>query len=129
MEHNLAGNEGMDVRLHRVYEPAEEAPGKRVLVDRVWPRGIRKDSLRLDRWVPELGPSVGLRRWFGHRPERWEEFRLRYRAELEQPEQRRLLQELLALASESPLILLYGARDTVRNQAVVIREALEELAE
>jgi uncharacterized protein YeaO (DUF488 family) len=119
----------VDVRLHRVYEPDEGAPGKRVLVDRVWPRGIKKESLHLDRWLPELGPSRDLRRWFGHRPERWEEFRLGYRAELKQPEQRRHLEELLALASEGPLILLYGARDTTHNQAVVIREVLEELAE
>ena len=119
----------LDVRLHRAYEPDEGAPGKRVLVDRVWPRGIKKESLHLDRWLPELGPSRELRRWFGHRPERWEEFRLRYRAELEQPEQRRHLEELLVLASQGPLILLYGARDTAHNQAVVIREALEELAE
>lgn len=116
----------VDVRLHRVYESDEGAPGKRVLVDRVWPRGIKKESLHLDRWLPELGPSPDLRRWFGHRPERWEEFRLRYRAELEQPEQRRHLQELRALASEGPLILLYGARDTTHNQAVVIREELAE---
>jgi uncharacterized protein YeaO (DUF488 family) len=75
-----------------------------------------------------LGPSRDLRRWFGDRPDRWEEFRLRYRAELEKPEQRRHLQELLALTSEGPLILLYGARDTTHNQAVVICQVLQELA-
>ncbi len=119
----------LDVRLQRVHEPDEGAPGKRVLVARVWPRGIKRESLHLDRWLPELGPSRDLRRWFGHRPERWEVFRLRCRAELEKPEQRRHLQELPALTSEGPLILLYGARDTTHNQAVVPREVLEELAE
>jgi uncharacterized protein YeaO (DUF488 family) len=119
----------MDLHLHRVYEPEVDARGKRVLVDRVWPRGIKKESLHLDRWMPELGPSPALRRWFGHRPERWDEFRRRYRTELEQPEQRRHLQELLVLAAGGPLILLYGARDATHNQAIVICEALEELAE
>ncbi len=118
----------LDIRLRRVHDPGEETPARRVLVDRVWPRGIRKDSLRLHSWLPELGPSRDLRLWFGHRPERWAEFRRRYRTELEQPERQRLLRELLALTATGPLVLLYGARDTVRNQAVVIREALEELA-
>jgi uncharacterized protein YeaO (DUF488 family) len=63
----------MDLRIHRVYEPDGGARGKRVLVDRVWPRGIKKESLHLDAWMPELGPSPALRRWFGHRPERWDE--------------------------------------------------------
>jgi uncharacterized protein YeaO (DUF488 family) len=112
----------LEVRLHRAYEPDEGPPGKRVLVDRVWPRGIKKESLHLDRWLPELRPSRDLRRWFGHRPERWEEFRLRYRAELKQ-------QELLAPAHQGSLILLYGARDTTHNQAVLIREVLKKLAE
>jgi uncharacterized protein YeaO (DUF488 family) len=116
------------VKLRRVYDPpAPSQPReKRVLVDRVWPRGIRKDDLGVDRWLPELAPSDGLRRWFGHRPERWDEFRRRYGEELRQLERARLLDELARLARQEPLTLLFGARDRGRNQAVVILEAIED---
>jgi uncharacterized protein YeaO (DUF488 family) len=117
-----------DVRLRRVHDPpgpaAEE--GFRVLVDRVWPRGIRKDRLDLDAWLRELAPSEELRRWFGHRPERWEDFRDRYLAELGGGERGRLLEELEQRARRGPITLLYGARDPERNQAVVIRDVLWE---
>jgi len=114
------------VTLRRAYDPRSPAAGRRVLVDRVWPRGIGKEELGADLWPRELAPSDGLRRWFGHRPDRWEEFRRRYREELREPERARLLDELAALARETPLTLLFGARDRARNQAVVIMEALEE---
>ncbi len=111
-----------------MYDPAASAPGpgSRVLVDRLWPRGIRKESLAPDLWLRDLGPSDNLRRWFGHRPERWDEFRRRYRVELAQEPRQRLLDRLEALAREGPLSLLYSARDEQHNQAVVIREVLEE---
>lgn len=112
------------VRLQRAYDPPRA--GRRVLVDRVWPRGIKKDELGAELWLRDLAPSDGLRRWFGHRPERWEEFRRRYREELREPERQRLLDELAHLAGEAPLTLLYGAKDRSRNQAVVILEALED---
>jgi uncharacterized protein YeaO (DUF488 family) len=117
----------VEIRLQRVYEQGL-ASGAQVLVDRVWPRGIAKERLAGVRWLPELGPSAELRRWFGHRPERWPEFRNRYREELARPEARQLLGQLLEVAAREPLTLLYGARDRERNQAVVIREVLEELA-
>jgi uncharacterized protein YeaO (DUF488 family) len=113
------------VRIQRVYEGVAPA-GQAVLVDRIWPRGIRKETLGAHIWLREIGPSDALRAWFGHQPERWEEFRRRYRAELEQPTQRELVDELLEMARSGPLTLLYGARDRERNQAVVIREVLEE---
>lgn len=119
------GGMAASIRIQRVYD-RQPGPGRRVLIDRVWPRGIRKDQLGTDLWFREIGPSDDLRRWFGHRPERWEEFRRRYRAELERGEPRELLERLLALARQGPLTLLYGARDTERNQAVVVRELLEE---
>ena len=97
-----------------------------MLVDRVWPRGITKAELGDFLWLREVGPSNELRRWFGHRPDRWQEFRRRYRVELERPEQQEILAQLVALARAGPVTLLYGARDTERNQAVVIREVLEE---
>ncbi len=113
------------IQIKRVYEsrPVKE---NAVLVDRVWPRGIRKQDLGDHPWMRELGPSDELRQWFGHRPERWPEFRRRYRAELSHSAQRKLLAELAAMARKAPLTLLYGARDTERNQAVVIRELLEK---
>lgn len=116
------------VELRRVYgvQASERLPGKRVLVDRVWPRGRRKEDLRLDLWARELGPSDELRRWFGHRPERWPEFQRRYRAELQQPEQRALIERLAEMTSSGALTLLFGARDEERNQAVVLREVLTE---
>jgi uncharacterized protein YeaO (DUF488 family) len=112
------------VRLRRVYDPPDG--GRRVLVDRVWPRGVARDALGAGRWLRELAPSDGLRRWFGHRPERWEEFRRRYREELREPERGRLLDELAAMAREEPVTLLFGAKDRAHNQAVVIMEALED---
>ena len=103
----------------RVYEAGETTSGRRYLVDRIWPRGVTKDELRLDGWLKDVAPSDELRRWFGHDPRRWEEFRRRYTAELEaRPE---AWQPLLEAAREGDVTLLYGARDTEHNQAVVLR--------
>ena len=96
----------------------------RVLVDRLWPRGVRKDSLNVDRWAKELAPSTELRRWFGHDPEKWREFESRYRFEL--AEKTAALKELAELARQGKLVLLYSARDAQHNQAVVLKEVLEE---
>jgi uncharacterized protein YeaO (DUF488 family) len=114
------------IDLERVYGASERGSGARVLVDRVWPRGVRKESLGLDLWLRELGPSNELRKWFGHRPERWEEFRRRYRTELRGQRPEELLDQLTELAQKGPVTLLYGARDEQRNQAVVLREVLQE---
>lgn len=116
------------VTLRRAYDPPPRRPvqGKRVLVDGGWPPGVRKQDLRVDLWARDLAPSVCLRRWFGRRPERWEEFRRRYRQELRDPERARLLDELAALAGREPVTLLFGARDRAHNQAVLIAEAIEE---
>ena len=115
------------LRLERAYDaPGPRAPGgKRVLVDRVWPRGVRRDALGADLWLPELAPSDGLRRWFRHRSERWDDFRRRYLEELREPERSRLLDDVAGLAREGPVTLLFGAKDRRHNQAVVILEALE----
>ena len=116
------------IELRRVYDPAASAPhqGSQVLVDRLWPRGFRKESLASDLWLRDLGPSNDLRKWFGHDPQRWDEFRRRYREELNQAPQQRLLDQVAALARKGPLTLLYSARDEQHNQAVVVREVLEE---
>jgi uncharacterized protein YeaO (DUF488 family) len=110
------------VRVKRIYERASSEDGARVLVDRVWPRGISKSKARIDTWMKDVAPSTALRKWFGHDPERWPEFRCRYRAEL--ADHRQLLKELRALGRKGPLTLVYSARDEKHNQAVVLRERL-----
>ena len=116
-----------DIRLARAYDLPNNVPGARVLVDRLWPRGITRADLRLDLWAREAAPGNDLRRWFGHRPDRWAEFSTRYRAELrDRPD---ALAGLLALCRRGPVTLIFGAKDRLHNQAVVLREILlEELA-
>lgn len=114
----------MSVRIKRIYDAPADDDGYRVLVDRIWPRGLAKSEARVDRWLKEIAPSTELRRWFGHDPSRWDEFRGRYRAELE--ESAALVNELAEKARSTPLTLLFGARDQQHNQAVVLREWLEE---
>jgi len=114
----------MDVRLKRAYDAAEPRDGYRVLVDRLWPRGVSKERARLDEWARELAPSAELRTWFGHDPERFAEFERRYRAELTAHEEK--LDELRCRAREGTLTLVYGARDEEHNDAVVLAELLRE---
>lgn len=113
---------GLDIR--RVYDPPSPSEGARVLVDRVWPRGVRKADLDLHAWRRDLAPSTELRRWFGHDPDRWEEFQRRYAAELE--ERQADLDSLAALAREQGLTLLYAARDRQHNNAEALRRLLEQ---
>jgi uncharacterized protein YeaO (DUF488 family) len=108
------------VRSKRAYEPASDSDGYRVLVDRLWPRGVSKEKTRLDTWMKEIAPSTELRRWFGHDPARWDEFEHRYQAELAEPEHRQLVDELADRATHGPVTLIYGARDTLHNEAVVV---------
>jgi uncharacterized protein YeaO (DUF488 family) len=112
----------MDVRLKRVYDPAEPIDGHRVLIDRLWPRGVSRDRAKLDAWERELAPSKELRQWFGHEPERFDEFRRRYIEELDS--QRPRLTSLRRRAREGPLTLVYAAHDTEHNDAVVLVEVL-----
>ncbi|APT58188.1 hypothetical protein RGI145_14800 [Roseomonas gilardii] len=109
-----------EVRIRRAYDPPEEADGFRILVDRLWPRGLRRDGAWIDLWLKEVAPSNGLRQWFGHDPDRWTEFRTRYRAELRGSS---ALESLLAeVARHRQVTLLFGARDVAHNNAVVLRE-------
>jgi uncharacterized protein YeaO (DUF488 family) len=112
----------MDIRLKRAYEPAAPADGYRVLIDRLWPRGISRQQARLDGWEKELAPSKELRQWFGHEPGRFEEFRRRYVEELrgERPQ----IAALRRRAREGTLTLVYSAHDTEHNDAVVLAEVL-----
>jgi uncharacterized protein YeaO (DUF488 family) len=112
----------VDVRLKRAYDDPEAADGYRVLVDRLWPRGVSRERARLDEWARELAPSPELRRWFGHEPARFETFRRRYVQEL--AEQGPKLRELRRRAREGTLTLVYAARDAEHNDAVVLAEVL-----
>jgi uncharacterized protein YeaO (DUF488 family) len=109
-----------NVKLKRAYEPAAVEDGLRILVDRLWPRDVSKAAAALDRWEKDISPSTALRKWFGHDPSRWQEFRRRYTAELRQhPEP---LSSLRALARKSPVTLVYSAHDEIHNDAVVLRD-------
>ena len=110
------------IMLKRAYERPAEDDGTRILVDRLWPRGVKKEDAAIERWAKDLSPSTELRKWFGHDPARWREFRRRFAAELRRhPDQ---LKELRALARRAPITLVYAARDEAHNDAVVLREVL-----
>lgn len=112
----------MAIRVKRVYQAPSPDDGTRYLVDRLWPRGLKREEARLDGWLRNVGPSDGLRRWFGHDPTRWEQFQARYFAELRaEPEG---LRELRAAAAKGTVTLLYSARDPEHNQAVALRAFL-----
>ena len=113
------------ITTKRVYDPIDPDEGVRVLVDRLWPRGVSKQALKADHWLREVAPSNQLRQWFGHDPNRWEEFKHRYFAELQaKPE---AMQFLLGLAREKGLVLLYSARDVQYNQAIALQQHLLSL--
>ena len=111
-----------NVKLKRAYASHSPEDGTRVLVDRLWPRGVRKTEAAIDLWMKELSPSTGLRKWFGHDPDRWQEFQLFFARELRQhPDE---LEELRDLARKGPVTLVYSARDERHNDAVVLRAVL-----
>lgn len=111
------------IRLKRVYEPAAPGDGVRVLVDRLWPRGLAKEKAAIDHWLKEVAPSTALRQWFGHDPARWPEFRQRYRAEL--AENPAALAALRRLCRGQTLTLVYAASDPEHNNAMVLKSLLE----
>lgn len=114
----------MTIRVARVYKAEEAGQGRRFLVDRLWPRGIKKSDLQLDGWLKDVAPSEQLRKWFGHDAARWREFVRRYRAELdEHPESWKPLQ---AAARRGRVLLLFGAKDEAHNNAVALRDYLED---
>jgi uncharacterized protein YeaO (DUF488 family) len=113
------------VKIKRVYDPAERGDGERILVDRLWPRGLSKRAAAVDEWMKDLGPSHELRKWFGHDSRRWSEFRRRYVAELRT--QRDPLMAIARKATRGTVTLLFGARDPEHNQAVVLKGVIERL--
>ena len=112
------------IGLARAYDAPGDDEGTRFLVDRVWPRGVPKDALRIEAWLRDVAPGTALRQWFGHDPSRWDEFVKRYRAELDA--NAAAWQPLVEAAQHGPVTLVYGARDRERNQAVVLRDYLVE---
>ncbi|MBN8906677.1 MAG: DUF488 family protein [Rhodospirillales bacterium] len=110
------------IKLARAYDHPQGNGEYRALVDRLWPRGVRKETLELDRWLKDLAPSSELRKWFDHRPERWDEFRRRYFLELDSKPD--LVAEIVDIANRQPILLIYASRDTEHNQAVALREYL-----
>jgi uncharacterized protein YeaO (DUF488 family) len=118
-----------DVTVRRIYEPPEADTGRaRVLVDRLWPRGVAKEAAGIDEWAKDAAPTTGLRRWYGHDPERWPEFARRYRDELHRPPASGAVGRLLALARERPLTLVTATRDVDRSGARVLADHLVEVA-
>ena len=115
----------MTIQLKRAYDPPMETDGERLLVDRLWPRGLRKDAAQLSAWLKDLAPSHDLRRWFGHDPSRWLEFQERYRAELRTPEKEPLILELAQKARQGKVTLVFAAHDISHNNAVVLKAVIE----
>lgn len=120
----IAG-EGFMLVLKRVYDPPEEADGTRFLVERLWPRGIKKTDLPMEDWLKDAAPSTELRHWFGHEPAKWDEFKRRYFAELDQ--HRDAIQPLINRARRGRVTLLYSARDLEHNNAVALKEYVQQL--
>lgn len=112
----------MSVMFKRAYEPPAKTDGKRILVDRLWPRGLSKVRAEIDLWLKDVAPSTELRRWFGHAPEKWPEFQRRYRAELKGNP---ALSELKALSLQGDITLVYATRDQLHNEAVVLKQILD----
>jgi uncharacterized protein YeaO (DUF488 family) len=113
-----------EVRARRVYEPAEPSDGRRVLVDRLWPRGLSKDRARLDEWLKAVAPSDQLRRWYGHEPAKFAEFRRRYEAELSEPDRADALRHLREEAQSGPVTLLTATKDLEHSEAAVLAQLL-----
>lgn len=114
------------IQIKRVYDPPAKGDGKRFLVERLWPRGMKKEALHMVAWCKNTAPSAELRRWFGHDPAKWKEFQRRYQAEL--ADDRAAWQPLLDAAKQGNITLLYSAHDTEHNNAVVLKSYLEERA-
>ncbi|MDD2657833.1 MAG: DUF488 family protein [Candidatus Pacebacteria bacterium] len=110
------------LKIKRIYDPRDKNDGFRVLVDRLWPRGVSKEKAKIDLWLKDIAPSGVLRKWFGHKEERWKEFKKRYLKELK--EKKELVEQLKAMDKNGVVTLLYAAKDEVRNNAVVIKKLL-----
>lgn len=120
----MTQREPYQIHIKRAYEAPSRSDGRRVLVDRMWPRGVTREKLALDEWVKEAAPSDDLRRWFNHDPARWAEFAARYRDELKTPPASDAVAGLARFASQGPLTLVYAASDEAHNNAVALRDVI-----
>lgn len=118
-----------NLRLKRVYDPVASTDGKRVLVDRLWPRGLSKDKAQVDEWLKEVAPSPFLRQWFGHNPERFAAFQELYKTELGDPVRQKACRQIAQWVNSGPVTLLYAAKDPVHNHAQVLFHIVQELVE
>lgn len=114
----------MQAQIKRVYEEPSEDDGKRILIDRLWPRGLTKEKAKIDVWLKDIAPSTQLRQWFGHDPQKWREFKRRYQGELEK--NMTIVSQLVELLKKGNVTLVYGAKDKEHNDAVVLKEYLEK---
>jgi uncharacterized protein YeaO (DUF488 family) len=115
----------MSIKIKRVYEPFEKSDGHRILVDRLWPRGIKKENAHIDVWIKEVAPSTALRKWFDHDPKKWKDFILKYKAEIKDAT---ALKELKSEAGKYKIVtLVYAAKDEEYNNAVVLQQVLEKI--
>jgi len=113
------------IEIKRVYDPPAEIDGERLLADRLWPRGLRKEAAHLSAWLKDLAPSDELRRWFAHDPSRWPEFQERYRVELRAPDKENLIRQVAQKARQGKVTLVFAARDSSHNNAIVLKAVLE----
>jgi len=116
------------ITTRRAYDPHTERDGERILVDRLWPRGLKKEALHLSSWIKDLSPTTDLRKWFDHDPSRWEEFRRRYERELQDPEKQAIPRDIGARSRHGVVTLVFGAKDEDRNNAVVLKNLIERIA-
>ncbi|MCA0989609.1 DUF488 domain-containing protein [Guptibacillus algicola] len=116
----------MSVVLKRIYDEEKPLGGHRVLIDRVWPRGISKEDANLDEWMKDIAPSSSLRKWFAHDPDKFESFKEAYQKEIKESDAMSKLDELKNIARNNRVVLLYGAKDKVHNHAVVLKEMIEK---
>jgi uncharacterized protein YeaO (DUF488 family) len=112
------------IKIKRVYDPPEPEDGKRILIDRLWPRGLKKENLKMDEWLKEIAPSDKLRKWFSHDPKKYEEFKKRYAKELEDKSE--ILERIRREAKKGRVTILFSAKDTEHNNATVMKELLKE---
>jgi uncharacterized protein YeaO (DUF488 family) len=114
------------VKTKRIYDPASPDDGRRILIDRLWPRGIKKEEAKIDEWLRDIAPSAELRKWFSHDPEKWQEFKNKYKKELKGKDKLELLEQLKKTAKKEKVTVLFSAKDIAHNNAVVLKELLEE---
>jgi len=115
------------LKIKRAYEPVEAADGQRILIDRLWPRGLSKSEAHIDEWLKDLAPSTELRKWFGHDLEKWDEFKKRYQKELSSPDKIKLMENIAQKVKQANITLIYSAKDTEHSDVRVLEELITKM--